>query len=671
MLAEGPQGLLPSLHEMAGSYSPFSCCLTPPPSASGQNILRDSYAATREMDEGPGLPRSPPPNSSGGGSICGARSREDPGQDEETLVVVQDLPSMSSTKLLNGSKSAPKPRSQEASSLEESEPRDAARVAELPLGIGDEAVQPPPRQPESPDAGKMSVAVSMASSLLVNQMSASTFRSEAESADCVVAEQSVARLPSAHTPADVWRRQFLPICQPGATEHLTQLSKLLRKIYDQRKSFASPIVDFLFGSAKADDETRFMRLQQRLGEEIRIETWKKQDSVPPREALANRADRFGPVPGEADVFIAAKRVKESGSVASVRNLVAELTFAPWIFRGLCDLFRTGILSGFLASGVTGDEALLAAGEVWPKTGEFLRTIFCARTARVHFAGAPRDCVAVEMSAQIDLKNMTKEYPNVAKVVAMFATLRLRFVDAAFSEPNLAGYDEKHVPARVGATVTLKNGEVELKFLAHRGRAVWIDPKGQPVLGPDGEVVAIEPPIAPTGQPGPRSLKLHALIDNLRLKLSEFGCIGVGSLRLPEILGAVSIDSAPVASCPPGDEVTLDVTIRILDMTRFPGEYVARTFFDVALMRKLMVEAFEISFSAGPCDAANGGNWQLINSVSLVFPQLAMMFAACLRRFVKAHAGEADVIKLYAELFSALGEDLRKLEYDANAARASQ
>merc|ERR1711865_1361411 len=84
-----------------------------------------------------------------------------------------------------------------------------------------------------------------------------------------------------------------------------------------------------------------------------------------------------------------------------------------------------------------------------------------------------------------------------------------------------------------------------RVLAHQGRAVWTDADGAPVVGADGKVSAIEPPVAPRGAPGVRSLRLHLLYDDIRLRLAaDLACIGFPSLSLPEIRARMDITAAP-------------------------------------------------------------------------------------------------------------------------------
>lgn len=373
------------------------------------------------------------------------------------------------------------------------------------------------------------------------------------------------------------------------------------------------------------------------------------------------------------------------------GVVLQAAMVPWLFRALVEGFQGGPLLGLVGQGLSGDEALHGLAEAWPHASAFVRTLVDAPAASLHVEEASQGCMRVALGVPLDLQAMAADYPSVAKILCIVRSVRLRFLDrppsptaggpseaaVASSQPPTVGEGASsgscHTARRCGL-LTMENGEIFLHFLLYGRHVAWSDEDGKPVLQ-DGKVAVLEEPISTSETPQPKELLLYLQVDNLRLRLSEFGCIGLSSLALPEMTLRFDIMTSPLgdpkgglqgseftAEDPGRGNLSVHLVFRIVNMGVFPAEFLVRPLFDVKLMRSLLVRTFELSWSLRP--SGNRSDWQVLQAVRVSFPKVARAFRICFRAFAQKQVKECDWFRLGANLFSAIAHDLRGLEDEA-------
>lgn len=353
-------------------------------------------------------------------------------------------------------------------------------------------------------------------------------------------------------------------------------------------------------------------------------------------------------------------------------MIAQFATTPFIFRTAVDICQRGPLSSFLEQGLSCDEALRALAEVWPKTAAFMKKVVDSPSVSLQTKPAPHGCVQVALGAPLDVKSIAQHFPSVANLVRIVRSCRVRFTDRRSSDRSgSASSTAKPVASsamRQGLALNYEDGEFWMHFLVCGKHVAWTDETGQPIVE-GGTVAVVESPVAQQDTPTAKDLTLYCLIDEFRLRLSDFGCIGFSSLPLPDITLRLDISTWPEsldgASEPPAavdpQEVPLAATVafHIVEVTAFPAEALVRPLFDVRLLRTLLALTFELSWTVGPFGP--NGEWQLLQVIRTSIPKVARAFKACFRAFAQAQVRESDWLKLLAGLFAASAEDMSGFE----------
>merc|ERR1712039_334835 len=141
--------------------------------------------------------------------------------------------------------------------------------------------------------------------------------------------------------------------------------------------------------------------------------------------------------------------------------------------------------------------------------------------------------------------------------------------------------------------------------------------------------------------------------------------GLNNLPLPDTCLRVTITSEPHKATDgtdvlDGEALLASVVLRMVEVSAFPSEFLIRPFFNAKLMRALLVESFELSWTVGP-STMRPSEWQLVASIRSFVPSVAQAFKACFRLFARRQLAESDVLKLLADVFIALSADLRNFE----------
>jgi len=544
-----------------------------------------------------------------------------------------------------------------------------------------------------------------------------------------------------------WRRQALAVIRSGAADFSAGLGSALSSLYAQRSFWSDAVLAFMFqdrpeaqaSTPKACDRQdttstdaprrakswptwpswssesgparpRSVRLRQRCGKAVEVQNGT--EAVPSSataevttevmhhgdlEVLFTRQNSlFDPSGGcttklggngtDAKLDTPCRPGKQLGASIMNCGLSAQFPAEPWLFRALVDGFMNGPLTGLVDQGVCGEEALHGLAQAWPGLSTFLGRVVKVPEVSLHAKQTKMGCVRVDFSAPVDLKAMMVQYPSVAKLLGIFKSLRLRLTDMPLSS-STAGPPARSAPgARQVGWLTLEDGELFLHFLLHGRHVAWADLEDMPIVE-DGKVAVLEEPIGSLECPQPKGMTVYWCIDNLRLRLSEFGCIGISSLAMPNMTLKVDVMTAPLGSpeeCKQGsdvesegstctgqsnydsrrDHVVADIVVRMVDMSAFPAEALVRPLFDVKLMRSLLVQRFGMAWSLRPASKGNG--WQLLTGIQVSFPKVAKAFRMCFKVFAQKQLKESDWLGLLANVFSALADDLRSLEGEAAA-----
>jgi len=530
-----------------------------------------------------------------------------------------------------------------------------------------------------------------------------------------------------------WRRHAAAMIQAGAADLSAGLGRALSALYEQRSVFSEAVLAFMFqdrpdnppASPKSEGRDarspdppkrnaswpawpswttesappgpRSMRLRQRSGKALEVRngtevapssliaqiTEEPLDHGDLEVLLTRQTSSLGAltaqprpgvgagselVAGKPDYPSTASTTKNAGTNAVSFGLSAQAPGVSWLFRALVDGFMNGPLTGLVAQDVCGDEALQGLAKAWPALSAFLGTIVKVPEVNLHAEQTTMDCMQVEFAAPVDLKAMMVQYPSMAKLLRILKSVRIRLADSPLA-------------TRQVGWVTFEDGELWVHFYLHGRHMVWVDMEDRPIVE-DGKVLTLEEPIASPECPHPKELTMYWCMDDLRLRLSDFGCIGLSSLALPQMALKVEVMTAPLGNSQENrqgeelqgggdhdsrrDLVVADIVIRIADMGAFPAETLVRPLFDVKLMRKLLVRTFGMSWSLRP--ASTGSDWQLLTTIQLSFPKVARAFRMCFKSFVQKQIRECDWFGLLANLFFALDDDLRTIEGEAERGR---
>lgn len=552
-----------------------------------------------------------------------------------------------------------------------------------------------------------------------------------------------------------WRSQVMAVIKPGLSALIAGMGQLARDFHRQRKAFADPVVALLFAPPAADQAgPRSLRLSQRKSKDLRVVSGSEnpftvdggitEEAVVPGEvevlitrqmlsthqmrASRQEADRH--LVGGADAgpresldpssWMAQHQDPNDKRIAGATDfrLTLQLPFADWLFRALVTGFQGGPLYHFADAGVTGQQALGALDAVWPNSVAFMKQIFEAENTVLHVGKVDHSCVEVRIAAPVDLKAVGRDYPKVAQILRITKSLNMTFTDHA--EPlkrsknrKSAKEDPPRPATRQALRVSFIDGEFNVRFLVCDRLLAWADEQGQPILNEQGEVETVPAPLAPLNKPRREDLRLFCRVDNVKLRLTEFGCFGFGSLSMPDAIMALHISTAPAFQAPdidhPSDvgpavgrirsnttnrsaatgwteatgvsapfpaemgeefnwngEVLAHVVFRICDLAAFPAEGLLRPLFDIRLMRILLVYTFQASWIVCPCGPDR--EWQLISDARASMPRIAKAFRNCLRHFAQMQIRESDWLNLFAHLFTAISKDIALFETSLSQAK---
>lgn len=358
-------------------------------------------------------------------------------------------------------------------------------------------------------------------------------------------------------------------------------------------------------------------------------------------------------------------------------LNAQVATVPWLFHALADGFMRGPLSGFVDKGLSGNEALEGLAAAWPALAAFFRTVVKVPEVSLAARPAKSGCTQVDFSAPVDVKGMMAQYPSVAKLLRLLRSIRVRFTNTPMSSKQSGSPAAGQPGVRQVAWLTFEDGELFVHFYLHGNHVAWFDLDETPIVE-DGKVAVLREPLPTADSPGPQELSLHWCVDNLRLRLSDFGCIGLSNLALPQMTLKVDIMTAPLGNpqdCQQGGEsetqdthmrhLIADIVFRIVDMGAYPAEMLVRPLFDVKLMRSLLVQTFVMSWSLRPASKGKD-EWQLLHGIRVSIPKVAKAFRSCFKLFAQKQVKESDWLGLFANLFFALGDDVRSLESEIAA-----
>jgi len=311
-------------------------------------------------------------------------------------------------------------------------------------------------------------------------------------------------------------------------------------------------------------------------------------------------------------------------------------------------------------------------------------------------------VRISLNCPLDFESIAKLYPKVAQLLRITKSVRMRFyeglsalktskqkkADKALKKQQKS--DENEIHQNEALTFTYDEGAANITFLICGKFIAWQTPNGEPVIR-DGKVALVSAPICPASNPGPARLSLYGYVDNMKLKLSEFGCLGMGSVALPDANIVVVMSSSPLSQPAKLDaygsyactrsvtsnlfttpskresEVVSNVSFRILEMSAFPAEALVKPFFDIKLMRFLLISTLKANWNIR---LHENGAWQLITNIQASVPRVARAFRMCFKHFASSQIRESDWLKLFANLFAALGNDLEQHEASLSAQSAN-
>lgn len=367
-------------------------------------------------------------------------------------------------------------------------------------------------------------------------------------------------------------------------------------------------------------------------------------------------------------------------------MVAQFPTTPHLFRSLVDICQGGPLQRLTESGYSCDEALRGIAEAWPQLAAFFRQIVDHPNVHLETAQLPPSCLQVAFCVPLNISAIAALYPSVSNLVRIARSCRVRFTDrpSTWARTKSGGSASVRRPACAGMKQALtlsytEDRELHLRFVVHGKHVAWTDEAGQPVVE-HGRVAIVDSPIAQSDPPVGKEWSMYCLIDEARLRLSDFGCIGLSSLPLPDISLRLDIstwpESADVGADGPDDlgapgtsagpkapPLGASVAFRVVEITAFPAEVLVRPFFDVRMMRTLMVLTSELSWTMRPCGPSNA--WQLLQVVRGSIPKVARAFKACFRAFAQAQVRDSDWLKLMSSLFKAAAQDFGAFEAAAS------
>mmetsp|Transcript_76265 Transcript_76265/g.171029 ORF Transcript_76265/g.171029 Transcript_76265/m.171029 type:complete len:583 (-) Transcript_76265:62-1810(-) len=512
--------------------------------------------------------------------------------------------------------------------------------------------------------------------------------------------------------AAAWHRQAVDAIWPGAASLFAGLGAALAALHRQRLTYCNPVVDFLFQDAKPAPDAdaspsvdgtptptaktpsahrqpsfasgssagravlQSLRLGQRGEQDVRIQhgfekasgigdfiTGEVLDSADLEVLLTRQTQHLqvpegGPPPelaisGDATPATSVSYWRRQAETSvTVFGISAQLGCHHQLFPALVEGVKKGPMAALAEQGVSGAEVLAGLAQTWPKLSALLRTIFEGPSTKLSASRAHHNCVEVNFSAPLDMSAIAAQYISVAKLLKALKSLRVRITDLPRLEAGQAGQ-------RQALELSMEDWRVCGRILICGDLLAWADSAWKPVLQ-DGKVVTIEAPLSEANAPEARSLSVYCCIENLTLRLGDFGCIGLNRLSLPDATWKIDISSVPLEGQKPGDgKVIPSVIFSIVEMAPFPIEMLVRPFFDVRLMRALLVGNFEISWVVRP--GATGDGWQLVNVLRVALPKVARAFKVCFRSFARHQIRDSDWIILFSRILAAVAEDLRVFE----------
>lgn len=486
-----------------------------------------------------------------------------------------------------------------------------------------------------------------------------------------------------------WKALCFQVLQNGGSEVCRAIAETCQLLRNQRKDFKDAVIAFVFDDLKVHDSTqsasnwlesltsktivrtpRCLRLSLRERNKFKISIEESTDSVAgiasiaalklkECEVLLNR--RTLPVAELNCVQGSSSQLhrSEDSVLATDFSFAFALPCVPWFFSALAGACLNGPISALVKQHISGNEALAGLSTCWPQMSTFFQSV-TEEDVELKASLTSHGCVDITLRIPVDMSAVEQRYPEVATDLRIFQTCRLRFVDKPAAMKS-AGTVRQALLATWGHNI------LTIRFVVHGHNVAWTDAAFKPSLRSNGSVDVVEAPVATDSDVVPRELLVFLEMDEIRLRLTEFSCLAIGSLHLPDVSLSVKVTSdKPSRVCSdPGSkniapEARASLVFRILSVSPFPAESLIWPFFDIRLLRKLLVETFELAWHLDP-SLDNPDRWHMTQTLRCAFPKVARALKSCLRSFAQAQVSKLDWVQFFSDIFFAAALDVQQFE----------
>ncbi|CAK0897886.1 unnamed protein product, partial [Prorocentrum cordatum] len=293
-----------------------------------------------------------------------------------------------------------------------------------------------------------------------------------------------------------------------------------------------------------------LRVVQRRGRDLDLQS----GSDPEPEGLISLEEPMGP--GDAESLVTRRservsvvddrllRVEAGGTRVAAFSFHCQCAALPWVVPLHALGVQDGLLRRISEHGDPGAEGFPRPGGAFPHLAALLRQqLFCMPEAALKTKRLKHGCVEVQGVIPFNLAVVEERYPSVHRILKMIRSATVR---ATRAPPTAEASAE--APEQQAVQLVYDEGEVRCRFLACGRYVAWADQEWQPILEA-GRVAVVESPVECPG----RELAVCLRIRDVRLKLTNFGCMGLSSVPLPDMTFRLGVTT----ELPPGAPAPAD------------------------------------------------------------------------------------------------------------------